>query len=1601
MKNIFTCKTNINVFFLYTGRVMHAFKKHIAVKSYVGLAIFFSLTALTTNSNAQTFIHPGGLHTQADLDRMKAKVAAGAHPWIDDWNKLITDGQAQNTYTPAARANMGGSRQRADADAHAAYLNALRWYISGDTTYAACAVRICNAWSAAVNQVPTGTDIPGLSGIPIFDFAMAAEVLRIYPGWDTASFNRFKNMMVTYFYPVCHDFLTNHNGACISAYWSNWDICNTGAILTIGVLCDDTTKFNEAVNYFKYGAGMGSIMNAVYYVHPNGLGQWQESGRDQEHAQLAVGMMASICQVAWNQGLDLFSYDNNRLLAGAEYVARTNLSQPVPYVAYNNCQNANQKWVSINGMGRLDDRPVYELIYNHYVVQQGLSAPNVQAMAQLIRPEHGSADHFGYGTLAFTLDAAASAYPPAPVAAAPTGLSATAGVSRITLNWTVPSGNTVQGYNVLRSTTSGGPYTTIASWSDNTYPQYTDASVTNGTIYYYVLSANNQSGTSSNSSEVSATPLATSSSLPSGWARQDIGSVGLTGSAAYANVSNNTFAVSGAGAGIGGTSDALGYTYGSVSGDVTITARILSLGGTLGKTGIMMRESLSPDAKALIMKLGDVGWRQAGFGTRASSGGSMTWVGGNDYTWQPAWFRLQRSGSTFTAFESSDGITWFEVGTSTVAMSDTFYVGLAVTSGNTGALNTSTFDNITITGGGNAPASPSGLTASAGNTQVALSWNTLNGASGYNIKRSTVSGGAYTTIATGITATSYTDTSVANGTSYYYVISAANLAGEGQNSFEVTATPVLTLPQAPSGLNAVVISANEIDLSWGNSISATGYIIKRASTSCGNYTTLDTVAANSYRDTTIQSSVNYYYTVSALNALGEGPASLPVNALAGNKLAGTLIGTTGSWNNNSATTKAAAVDGNLNTFFDAAVGSGAWVGIDLGAGNNAGVTQVRYAPRSGYESRMVSGVFQGANNADFSDAVTLFTVKTQPSSGVLTKQNITDSVPFRYLRYLSPTNGYCNIAEVEFWGQPAKLPVITNAGTANGSYDSLFSYTVAASNNASSFKATGLPDSLSISSCSGVISGKLKSTGVFPVIISAANAFGIATDTLLLTVKRNQSIIFNAIANKKMGDIDFDAAATSSSSLPATYTSSDTTIATIVNGRIHLVDTGACVITASQKGDSTYWPASAITRTLIVNPLNVQVQYKNGDSNYPANNTIKPYLKIVNADSVNITYKELTVRYWFTAENYTGINSWIDYTQIGNNKVKMKYVQSAQPLNNAFGYIEYSFDSTTGNLSAGANSGEIQSRFSNTDWSNFNELNDYSYLNATSYTTNNHITVYRNGVLVWGTEPAAVTPVVTLKAYYQNKNTTATTNAIQAYFKINNEGNVPVAYKDITARYWFTEDGTASLNYWIDYAKVGISKVAGQFIKPSPVRDSADTYFELKIDSTVGIFYPLSGTGDIQYRFSKSDWSNFNELNDYSYKPAAPYAENNRITIYYKGQLVYGTEPVTGANARTVTTHHSSVNVEDRIVTIGQVTNIYPNPVTGNRFYINTNNKTISADKLNIKVYDLYGRIVLNKNIPYAKGAATEVRFDKALPAGAYMVQVNDNAAGKLIISRQ
>jgi hypothetical protein len=506
--------------------------KHKSAKSVASLIIALAVAVLpacaqqiptvapasTTGQTAtsKAFVHPGLLHTEADFARMKAKVAAGEHPWIDGWQVLIANRHAQLNWNPrpsekVIRGAVPGQNYAAFFnDVHAAYQLALRWKVSGDTAYADKSIAVLNAWSSTLKEVAGNSDRFLAAGIYGYEFANAAEIMRTYPGWAKEDFARFQNMMLTIFYPMNHDFLTRHNGAAITNYWANWDLCNMASMQAIGVLCDRRDIYDEAITYFYKGGGNGAMDKAVYYVHPGYLGQWQESGRDQGHNTLGIALMGPICEMAWNQGDDLYSYDNNRFLAGAEYVAKYNLGKDVPYQAYSwgTGQRGNKQTQAVIAEGgRGSDRPAWELVINHYVNRKGLAAPYSAQYATKLRPEGGGGnfgpnsggfDQLGFGTLTFTHD-------PQVTNPKPSGLTARKSGGTVVLSWWGAAD--AASYNVKRATKAGGPYTAIASDVKDVLT-YTDKDLKSGKYFYVVTAVRDGKETApSDEVSVSTTPV--------------------------------------------------------------------------------------------------------------------------------------------------------------------------------------------------------------------------------------------------------------------------------------------------------------------------------------------------------------------------------------------------------------------------------------------------------------------------------------------------------------------------------------------------------------------------------------------------------------------------------------------------------------------------------------------------------------------------------------------------------------------------------------------------------------------------------------------------------------------------------------------------------------------------------------------------------------------------------------------------------------------------------------------------------------------------------------------------------------------------------------
>lgn len=383
-----------------------------------GLALALSLGLLgQVHAEGNTFFHPGGLNTEADFSKAKELVSSNMSPAVDSW-KLLTQSQfSSSSYQPQAvsyiiRGNPSWGKDnyvRLYRDAAAAYQLAVRWKISGDSQYADAAVRILDAWAVTLGGIGGTSDKYLASGLYGYELANAAEIMRTYPRWT--GLTAFQNMMLNVFYPMNHDFITNHNGygAAGLHYWANWDLANLASMMSIGILTDRHDLYQEALNYIKNGKGNGAFNNAMWHVYSaEGLAQVQESGRDQGHTTLDMALIGTICQMAWNQGDDLFIFNDNLVLKASEYVAKYNLGNDVPWTTYTYADG----WVqtAISSQSRGIKRPIWALLYNHYARVKGLPATYTQKMTEFVGPEGGGGnyggnsggfDQLGFGSLLY------------------------------------------------------------------------------------------------------------------------------------------------------------------------------------------------------------------------------------------------------------------------------------------------------------------------------------------------------------------------------------------------------------------------------------------------------------------------------------------------------------------------------------------------------------------------------------------------------------------------------------------------------------------------------------------------------------------------------------------------------------------------------------------------------------------------------------------------------------------------------------------------------------------------------------------------------------------------------------------------------------------------------------------------------------------------------------------------------------------------------------------------------------------------------------------------------------------------------------------------
>ena len=387
------------------------------------------------------------------------------------------------------------------------------------------------------------------------------------------------------------------------------------------------------------------------------------------------------------------------------------------------------------------------------------------------------------------------------------------------------------------------------------------------------------------------------------------GTAYAAGSSLTVNADTTLYAQWTTGGNDGGTNPFIGAWF-SDYGEITITATTINLFGVnpytrTGNTIAFVDEydeewTGTVSGNTLTLMLGD--WEliftkqgsgdnpgggttvpsiPTGVSATAASSSSITvsWTAVSDATG----YIVQRSTSasgTFTQIGSPTSASF----TDTELTASTSYWYRVIAQNSAGQSQPSMSASATTQSGGGGttvPSVPTGVSATAASSSsITVSWTAVSGATGYIVQRSTSASGTFTQVGSP-TSASFTDTGLTASTSYWYRVIAQNSAGQSQPSTSASATtqaPSVTVPSAPSWVDAFAASSSSINVSWQAVSGATGYIVQRSTSASGTYTQVGTPTTNSFTNTGLSASTTYWYRVAATNSAGNSSWSSTTSA---------------------------------------------------------------------------------------------------------------------------------------------------------------------------------------------------------------------------------------------------------------------------------------------------------------------------------------------------------------------------------------------------------------------------------------------------------------------------------------------------------------------------------------------------------------------------------------------------------------------------------------------------------------------------------------------------------------------------------------------------
>ncbi|MFJ4102827.1 alginate lyase family protein [Amycolatopsis japonica] len=365
-------------------------RKLLALATLVPLAL--GLFNAPTQAAPATFTHPGVLVSRPQLDFVRAKVQAGAQPWKQAYDAMMSSSYASLSRSPKPRAivecgsysnpNIGCTDERQDAIA--AYSLSLAWYITRDAKYATKAIEIMDAWSAVLKD-HTNSNAPLQSAWSASSWPRAAEIIKhTYTSWPNSG--RFGTMLRNVYLPEVING-SHSNG--------NWELSMTEAAIGIAVFLDDKTAYDKAVAKFRTrvpaylylssdgalpktapGSGLDTRDKIVKYwqgqtTFVNGLSQ--ETCRDFTHTGYGLAAIADFAETTRIQGQDLYAEIADRLREGLGFHAKYQMGAAVP------------SWLC-GGSLKLGLGPITEVGYNHLHTRLGHTMSNTEALTLRQRP---------------------------------------------------------------------------------------------------------------------------------------------------------------------------------------------------------------------------------------------------------------------------------------------------------------------------------------------------------------------------------------------------------------------------------------------------------------------------------------------------------------------------------------------------------------------------------------------------------------------------------------------------------------------------------------------------------------------------------------------------------------------------------------------------------------------------------------------------------------------------------------------------------------------------------------------------------------------------------------------------------------------------------------------------------------------------------------------------------------------------------------------------------------------------------------------------------------------------------------------------------------